>query len=42
MDNKKAFTLINGGKAFFFIIIIIVTRGFFQVIINSITVEKTF
>jgi hypothetical protein len=41
MDNKKAFTLINGGKAFFFFIII-VTRAFFQVIINSITVEKTF
>jgi hypothetical protein len=40
MDNKKAFTLINGGKAFIFIFI--VTRGFFQVIIDSITVEKIF
>jgi len=37
MENKKAFTFMNGGKAFFFI----VTRGFYQVIIDTETTKIT-
>jgi len=37
MENNKAFTLMNGGKALFFI----ATRGFYQVIIVTETTKIT-
>jgi hypothetical protein len=37
MENKKAFTFINGGKACFFIL----TGGFYQVIIDTETTKIT-
>jgi hypothetical protein len=37
MENKKAFTFMNGGKACFFIF----TRGFYQVIIDTETTKIT-